>query len=134
MSELASAADIAAHLGTTSSVTRVTLARAGTAMPTVTLEWDAAGELLRLRAAIDLRDLRVEQAEPRALALAVATINVSLEVVGLELDQELAFVTNAFIVDGAVPSATLDRMLEAVDACEKRAVDVLTALRTSGGH
>lgn len=131
MSELTSAADVAAHLGTTSGAARVILARDSTAMPAVVLEWDAAGATLRLRAVIDLGALGVERAEPNALALAIATINVSLEVLGLELDRELAFVTHAFIVDGSVPSATLDRLLESVDACEERTLDVLTPLRSS---
>lgn len=133
MIEITSAADLAAHMGATYSGSCVTLARIGRVMPTVTFEWDGAGELVRLRAPIALRDLGIEQADPRDLALGIAKVNVALEVVGLELDQELAFVTHAFIVDGAVPSATLTRMMEAVDACEKRAIEVLAQLPASAG-
>lgn len=128
---LTSIPDLAAHLGATGREAHVrapghvTLPRASTAMPTVTLTWDTTREVLHLRAPVDLRALGLDQTAPRALALAVAAINVSISVVGLELDHDLAFVTHAFFDEGAAPAASLDRMLQAVDDCEERLLEVL---------
>lgn len=133
MSALTSAAALAAYLGAECTDTQVELARTGGVMPSVTLIWDIPREALRLRAVVDLDELGVDHVELPALALAIARINVSLEVVGLEHDAGLAFVTHAFFDDGAVSAATVARLLAAVDACEARATAVLSALRTAGG-
>lgn len=54
-------------------------------------------------------------------------MNRTLEVVGLELDGDLVFVTHAFFDDAGLAPETVDRLMQAVDECELRVTQVFAA-------
>lgn len=130
---------IASHLGPTAvlstKLTSLTWPRSDAAAArAVTIMWDDARRLVRIRAPFSLASVGVEHADPSALALAVAKVNYTLEVVGLELDQELAFVAHASLdADGAVASSVIDQLLTAIDTCESRVATVFAELRAVSG-
>lgn len=100
----------------------------------VAIIWDDARHLVRIRVPLPLAALGVAEADRRAVALAVAKVNCTLEVVGLELDDDLVFVAHAFHdADGRIATSIFDQLLAAIDACETRVITVFAELRDERG-
>lgn len=128
MTALASLEDIAAYLRvpvTPSDPPRIAWRRSESSLP-VELFWDSARALVAIAAPLGIDTARFE---PRMLALAIASVNVRLEVFGVEYDAEPVFVSHVFLdADGHVAPSAIDRLLLAVDECAAETATVVATL------
>lgn len=100
--------------------------RRSEASPPVDLYRDEARGAVWIRAPLGIDTARFD---PRDLALALAEVNVGLELFGVEYGAELAFVSHVFFdADGSVSPAAIDRLLAGVDECAAKTAAVIAGL------
>jgi hypothetical protein len=100
--------------------------------PVVDIYWDDERRLVWLRAPLDIDAAHLDQ---RDLALAIAAINIKLEVLGIEYDTQPMFVSHVFFdADGKVSQRAIERLLLAVDHCVARTASMTAVLAPRKGQ
>jgi hypothetical protein len=123
---VSSASDVARHFGplavTGTDPNRLAWARPrGNTLAHV--EWSTTERLVRITAPLDLDLTRIDR---HVLALAISEVNLGLEILGLELDTELAFVSHLFFEDGdRVSLRAFDAVVIAIEIAASRLAVVL---------